>query len=147
MNKIKVLFVCTHNSARSQMAETFLNILGSDKFEAESAGLEVGTLNPYVIRVMKELKIDISGNKTKNVFDFYRQGKLYQYVITVCDAHISERCPVFPGISEKINWSFEDPSAFTGSYEEILDKTRILRDQIMAKIQVWIEEVTLKSSM
>ncbi len=145
MDKIKVLFVCVHNSARSQMAEAFLNLFGHDDFEAESAGLDAGNLNPYAVEVMKELKIDISGNKTKNVFDFYKEGKLYQYVITVCDENSSEKCPVFPGITKKLNWSFEDPSAFTGTFEEILDKTRIVRDQIMAKTQVWIEEMRLKN--
>jgi arsenate reductase len=95
---------------------------------------------------MRELKIDISKNKTKNVFDFFRQGKFYNYVITVCDESSAEKCPIFPGVTKTIHWNFEDPSAFTGTYEEILDKTRIVRDQIMAKIQVWVEELRLKHS-
>ena len=146
MDNFKVLFVCVHNSARSQMAEAFLNIIGHGDCEAESAGLEAGILNPYVVEVMRELKIDISKNKTKNVFDFFRQGKFYNYVITVCDESSAEKCPIFPGVTKIIHWNFEDPSAFTGTYEEILDKTRIVRDQIMAKIQVWVEELRLKHS-
>ena len=146
MDNFKVLFVCVHNSARSQMAEAFLNIIGHGDCEAESAGLEAGVLNPYVVEVMRELKIDISKNKTKNVFDFFKQGIFYNYVITVCDESSAEKCPIFPSAAQKLHWSFEDPSAFTGTYEEILDKTRIVRDHIMAKIQVWVEELRLKHS-
>src|SRR5574344_130132 len=97
MEKIKVLFVCIHNSARSQMAETFLNQLGGDKFEAESAGLEPGNLNPIVVDAMKEIGIDISNNKTNSVFDFYKSGKRYHFVFTVCDEASGEKCPIFPG--------------------------------------------------
>src|SRR4051812_29736560 len=117
---IKVLFLCIHNSARSQMAEAYLKKFGSDTFEAESAGLETGTLNPIAVEVMKEDGIDISGNQTKDVFNFFKQGKKYQYVITVCDAEASDRCPVFPGLVKKINWSFSDPSKFEGTDEEKL---------------------------
>src|SRR6185436_1684805 len=123
MNKIKVLFLCIHNSARSQMAEAYLKKFGGENFLAESAGLEAGKMNPLAIEVMKEEGIDISQNKTKDVFDFYKEGRLYQYVVTVCDPEASERCPIFPGMVEKINWSFEDPSSFTGTQEEKLAKT------------------------
>lgn len=131
---IKVLFVCVHNSARSQMAEAFLNDLGKDKFIAESAGLEPGFINPLAVEVMKEAGYDISGNKTKSVFDFYKQGKFYNYVITVCDESNSERCPIFPGMVQRLHWSFNDPSSFTGTDEEKLAKTRIVRDEIKEKI-------------
>lgn len=134
MEKIRVLFVCVHNSARSQMAEAFLNNLAGDKFEAESAGLEPGKINPLVIDVMKEMGIDLSGNRSKSVFDLFKQGHIYQFVITVCDEASAERCPVFPGITKGLNWSFEDPSKFTGTYNERLSKTRLIRDQIKSKI-------------
>src|SRR3990167_5775132 len=97
MDKKRVLFVCVHNSARSQMAEAFLKQLAGDRLEAESAGLEPGKLNPVVVETMKEVGIDISQNKTKSVFNFYKQGKQYDYVITVCDESQSGQCPVFPG--------------------------------------------------
>jgi len=141
MDKTKVLFVCIHNSARSQMAEAFLKKYGGDRFEVESAGLEPGKLNPVVVEVMKEVGIDISQNKTKSVFDFYKQGKLYSFVVTVCDEAQSERCPIFPGIAKKLHWGFTDPSSFTGSTEEKLAKTREVRNQIETKIKDWIREL------
>jgi arsenate reductase len=137
----KVLFVCVHNSARSQMAEAFLNHLGGDGFIAESAGLEKGTLNPLVVEVMKETGIDISGNQTKSVFDFLKQGKTYDYVITVCDAASGERCPVFPGKSFRLHWEFDDPSGFSGTYEQKLSRTRKVRDEIKARVEQFIKEV------
>lgn len=141
MEKQKVLFVCIHNSARSQMAEAFLNKLGADRFTAESAGLEPGTLNPVVVDAMKEAGIDISRNQTKSVFDFYKQGKLYDYVVTVCDESQSERCPIFPGGAQKLHWGFTDPSSFQGPQEGKLAKTREVRDQIEAKIKDWLRSV------
>jgi arsenate reductase len=138
--KYKILFVCIHNSARSQMAEAFLNQLGGDQFEAESAGLEPGLLNPNVVQVMAETGIDISGNQTKAVFDFIQQTKSYQAVITVCDAASTERCPVFPGKVKRIAWSFADPSGFTGSKMEILAQTRKVRDAIKEKVFDFIQE-------
>ncbi len=141
MDKKKVLFICVHNSARSQMAEAFLNRLAGDRFIAESAGLEPGTLNPVVVEVMKEAGIDISGNKTKSVFDFYKQGKRYDYVITVCDESQSKSCPVFPGALKQIHWGFDDPSAFTGTYREKLEKTRRVRDQVKTALEQWVKTV------
>lgn len=136
MHKARVLFVCIHNSGRSQMAEALLRHFGGDKFEAESAGFEPGKLNPIVVEVLKEIGIDISQAKTKSVFDLYKQGRMYQYVVTVCDESSSERCPIFPGvIRERMHWSFQDPSSFQGSHEEKLAKTRVVRDQIKAKIE------------
>ena len=126
----KVLFLCVHNSARSQMAEAFLKRMGADRFEAESAGLEAGTLNPYVVRAMLEKGIDISGNPTKSVFDLFDAKRVYQVVVTVCSKEAAEKCPIFPGLSEKLHWPFADPSTFTGSDEEIMDQVRQVRDQI-----------------
>ena len=142
MNKKRVLFVCVHNSARSQIAEAFLNALAGDRFEAVSAGLEPGKLNPLVVEVMKEAGIDISRNQTKSAFDLFKKGELFSYVITVCDAASAEQCPLFPGLlTAQIHWSFPDPSAFTGTYEEKLAQTRILRDTIKDKIEIWLREV------
>src|SRR3974390_273355 len=98
------------------MAEAFLNFLAGDRFEARSAGLEPGTLNPLAIEVMKEAGIDISENRTKSVFDLYKKGELFSYVITVCDEASAQRCPLFPGLlTARIDWSFAAPSAFTGT--------------------------------
>lgn len=136
----KILFVCIHNSARSQMAEAFLNQLGDDALVAESAGLEPGKLNPNVIKVMQEAGVDISKNETKSVFELFRQGKVYQAVITVCDAASAESCPIFPGVVKRMGWSFPDPSSFTGTPEEILEKTSKVRDQIKETVGAFIEE-------
>jgi arsenate reductase len=138
MKKKKVLFICVHNSARSQMAEAFLKKYGGDLFEVESAGLEPGELNPIVVEAMKEVGIDISQNKTKSVFDFHKQGKQYDYVITVCDESQSLVCPVFPGKGQRLHWGFPDPSSFIGSFEEKLNKTIEVRNQIEAKIKDWL---------
>ncbi|MBF0230853.1 MAG: arsenate reductase ArsC [Desulfamplus sp.] len=139
--KIKVLFICVHNSARSQMAEAFLKELGGGRFFVESAGLEAGNLNPLAVEVMKEAGIDISGNKTKSVFEFYKQGKSYNYVITVCDPSAGEQCPIFTGITKRLHWSFDDPSSLTGSYEEKLEKSRKIRDQIKEAVENLIKEI------
>ena len=106
MDKLKVLFVCVHNSARSQMAETFLNHLAGDKFKAESAGFEPTKINPIVVEVMKEIGFDITNNQTKSVFDFFKQGRQFDYVIAVCDAANGERCPIFPRVDKKIKLVF-----------------------------------------
>ncbi|UPT75478.1 MAG: arsenate reductase ArsC [Elusimicrobiota bacterium] len=141
MGRARVLFVCIHNSGRSQMAEALLRRIGSERFEAESAGFEPGTLNPVVVAALKEIGIDISAAKTKSVFDLFKQGRMYQYVVTVCDESSSERCPIFPGVvRERMHWSFRDPSAFEGTAEEKLAKTRVVRDEIKAKIEAFIKE-------
>ncbi|MFA5117335.1 MAG: arsenate reductase ArsC [Candidatus Omnitrophota bacterium] len=144
MDKKKVLFVCAHNSARSQMAEAFLKQKANDRFEAESAGLEPGKLNPLVIEVMREIGIDISQNKTKSVFDFYKQGRRYDYVITVCDESQAQKCPVFPGTAatQRIHWGFDDPASFEGSREEKLERTRSVRDNILQRIDSWLRSVS-----
>ena len=139
INKIRVLFVCVHNSARSQMAEAFLNTLAGDKFSASSAGLEPGTLNPLAVEAMKEVGIDISKNITKSVFDLYKTGAFFAYVIAVCDAEAAQRCPTFPGITRTLVWSFPDPASFTGSWEERLARTRQVRDAIRAKVEELIK--------
>jgi arsenate reductase len=139
MVRTKVLFVCIHNSARSQMAEAYLNHLGTDLFEAESAGLEPGNLNPLAVTVMKEEGIDIAGNRTKDVFEFLRQGRRYDIVVTVCDETAADRCPVFPGPGKRVHWGFADPSALTGSEEERLAAARQIRDQIKHRVEAFVK--------
>lgn len=146
MDKKRVLFICVHNSARSQMAEAFLKQMAGDRFEVESAGLEPGKLNPMAVEAMREVGIDISQNKTKSVFDFLQQGKQYDYVITVCDESQSGKCPVFPGSGKKLHWGFDDPSSFQGTRDEILAKTRRVRDQIKHRIAEYDRVAWLKTS-
>ena len=139
MKKQSVLFVCIHNSARSQMAEAFLNQICREQFEAHSAGLEPGRLNPVVVQVMKEIGMDISANKTKAVSDFLERQ--FDYVVTVCDETSAERCPVFPGNTRRLHWGFPDPSAFQGSPDLRLMRTREVRDAIKSKVEEWCQEV------
>jgi len=136
----KVLFVCIHNSARSQMAEAFLNEFAGEALMAESAGFEPGELNPNAVQVMKEAGIDMSSKKTQGVFDLFKQGRLFHAVITVCDAASAEGCPIFPGVVKRLGWSFRDPASFTGTQEEILEQTRAVRDEIKATVLAFIEE-------
>jgi len=135
---VKVLFVCVHNSARSQMAMTFLNEYGKDLFVAESAGLEKGTLNPYVIKSMAELGYDISNNETNEVFEYYKQGRSYSFVIKVCDEMNGQRCPIFPGALHEEYWNLPDPAAFKGSEIEILKQVNDIRDEILKRVQAFI---------
>jgi arsenate reductase len=138
MEKTRVLFICIHNSARSQMAEAFLNEFAGDRFAAESAGLEPGILNPLVVKAMNEIGIDISTKPTRSAFDLLRQGNWYGWVITVCDESQAEACPIFHGAGRRDHWSFPDPAAFTGSEEEKLEQVRRLRDRIAAKVKEWL---------
>ena len=139
--KQKVLFICVHNSARSQMAEAFLNLTCPDYFEAHSAGLEPGALNPLAVEAMKAIGIDISGKQTQGVFDVFKSGQFFPYVITVCDETSAERCPIFPGVTKRLHWSFPDPAALTGGHQERLDGVRKIRDQIRARIEMWCDEM------
>jgi len=143
--KQRVLFVCIHNSARSQMADAWTNHLFGDYLEAESAGLEPGTLNPLAVRAMQEVSIDISGKSTRGVFDLYNAGKLYSYVITVCDQASGERCPIFPGLSSRLHWSFPDPAALQGTDDEKMVEVRKIRDAIRETIESWAGEIVARS--
>ena len=132
MTPIRVLFVCTHNSARSQMAEGFLRRLGGSAYEAASAGTEPGELHPLAIAVMAEEGIDIGGQRAKPVDDFVQQQ--FDYVITVCD-DANESCPIFPNARHRLHWSFPDPSAAGGTREERLAVFREVRDGIKARVK------------
>jgi len=141
MSTKRVLFVCIHNSARSQMAMTYLNHYGSELgFEAESAGIEPGSLNPLAVEAMRLDGLDISNNPTNSVFDFYKEGRLYRYVITVCDPEAAEKCPVFAGVAKRIQMGFKDPSSFTGTQEEKIAKTIEVREEIKQAVLSFIEQ-------
>ena len=133
MNKSKVLFLCTHNSARSQMAEGLLRNLAGDRFEVYSAGTEVTHVRPLAVAAMQEIGVDISGQESETL-DLYL-SEPFEYVVTVCDA-ANEACPVFPGAKERLHWSFEDPSKVAGTEEERLAVFRRVRDEIQARIEM-----------
>ena len=142
--KKRVLFICVHNGARSQMVEAWLNTICGEYFEAQSAGLEPGTLNPLAVQVMAEAGIDISKKKTQAVFDVFKSGQLFAYVITVCDKASAEKCPIFPSPATRFHWSFADPSEVQGCETAKLEQVRLIRDEIRAKIEQWCEEVCLQ---
>jgi arsenate reductase len=142
--KERVLFLCIHNSARSQMAAAFLKQIAGDRFEVESAGLEPGKLNPLAVAAMRDAGIDISKNGTQSVSALFEAGRRFEHVISVCDAASAERCPVFPGAASRLNWSFADPSAFTGSEAERLRQTIAVRDEIRATVEDWASNVLVR---
>lgn len=133
--KKKVLFICVHNSARSQMAAALLNKHCGEFFEAQSAGLEPGVLNPLGVEVLREIGIDISKNKTQAVFDVFKSGQLFPFVVTVCSESEAQGCPVFPGVTTRLHWPFSDPSKLTGSHEERLEGTREILREIEARVK------------
>lgn len=136
MEKLKVLFICTQNSARSQMAEEFLRQFAGDCFEVESAGLEpAAAVNPLVVEVMAELGLDLSQKKPQSVFDLFKAGRIYDFLITVCDSGAAERCPVFPGMAQRWHWPFPDPAKAAGTREEQLAEVRRIRDLIRERVQ------------
>jgi arsenate reductase (thioredoxin) len=139
MEKSRVLFLCTGNSARSQMAEAFLRKYAGDRFEAHSAGLEPKDLNPVTVKVMKEAGLDMSGHRSKGIGEYL--GKVhFQYLITVCD-DAEKNCPtVWPGVNQRLHWSFEDPAKFEGTDEQKLAKFRQVRDLIDTKMKAWLAE-------
>jgi arsenate reductase (thioredoxin) len=139
MGKIHVLFLCTGNSARSQMAEAFLRHHAGNQFEVYSAGLEPRPINPLIIRVMEEIGYDLRDQYSKDVAQFlFRQH--FGYVITVC-ARAEASCPIFPGTVMRLSWPFDDPAAFEGSEAEKLAKFREVRDQIDQRIRSWLSDL------
>ena len=139
MEKQRVIFLCTGNSARSQMAEAFLRKAGGDRFEVYSAGLQPKGINPLTIQVMEEKGFDLSRQRSKGVQEYL--GKvLIHTLITLCD-DAEKNCPkVWPGINTHLHWSFEDPSAFEGTDAQKLEKFRQIRDQIEKRINSWLKE-------
>jgi arsenate reductase len=140
MEKQKILFICVHNSARSQMAAALLNRRCAVEFQAQSAGLEPGKLNPLAVEALRQIGIDISGNKTQRASDLWKAGQEFDFVITVCSEAEAEGCPVFPGVTTRLHWPFDDPSKFTGTDTEKLEQTCRVRDQIKAKINSFCRE-------
>jgi arsenate reductase (thioredoxin) len=138
IKRIRVLFVCLHNSTRSRIAEAFLNHLAGDRFAAESAGLEPAPLYLPAVEVMKEIGIDISQQKAKSVFDLFLRCRSYQHVVTICEKTDAERCPTFPGEVKVYHWALADPTLPQKTPEEQRIRTRAIRDQIKAQIEQFI---------
>ena len=135
----RILFLCTGNSARSIMAEALLRYYAGDRFEVYRAGLESKGINPYTIRVMNEVGLDVSSGRSKDVMEFL--GKVHVgYVITVC-SNAEERCPIFPFSTQRLHWPFEDPAAFVGTDDEKTAKFREVRDLIDQRIRAWLQEL------
>lgn len=141
MKKISVLFICVHNSARSQMAEAFLKLQGGDGFEVESAGLAPTNINPLVVEAMAEKGVDLSGAETQSAFELFRDGRLFQYVITVCDDANEKQCPLFPGLVQREHWPFEDPADLAGTHEQKLAGVRRIRDRIEEAVTAFVGRV------
>lgn len=135
MTKSRVLFICVHNSGRSRIAEGFLNTRCGEFFEAQSAGLEPGTVNPLAAEVMQERGIDITRKPSQAVFDVWRSGPVFTYVISVCSESDAAGCPIFPGPAKRLHWTFPDPSRVTGTEAEKLAQVRKIRDAIAEKIE------------
>ena len=138
MKKPNVLFLCTGNSARSQMAEAMLREHGGDRFEVFSAGLEPSVINPFTVKVLNEADIDTSGQYSKPLTTYI--GKMdFDFLITVC-SNADEKCPYFPGMGKRLHWPFEDPAALAGSDEKKTAKFREIRDLIEEKVKTWLNE-------
>jgi arsenate reductase (thioredoxin) len=137
MSLVRVLFLCTHNSARSQMAEGLLRHLAADRFEVASAGTEARGVNPLAVRAMAEIGVDLRGHTSKTLDRFL--GERWDYVVTVCD-NANESCPVFPGPLTRMHWSFDDPSAAAGDDARRLAVFRRVRDEIRARIEAWLAQ-------
>jgi arsenate reductase len=138
MIKSRVIIICTRNSARSQMVEAFLRQYAGDRFKVTSAGLDPQPIHRYTIAVMREIGYNLRDHYSKSAGDWL--GYYFRYIITVC-AEAEQGCPIFPGISTRLYWPFEDPAAFEGTEEERLHKFREVRDQIDARVQAWLREL------
>lgn len=142
---VQVLFLCTGNSARSQMAEAFLREMGGEEFEVFSAGMEPKGIHPLTVKVMEEIGYDLSGHRSKGFQEFLGKQH-FHYLITVCD-DAEENCPrVWPGVNQRLHWSFEDPAAFVGGEADKLAKFRLVRDQIREKIREWLDQLRSEAS-
>lgn len=139
---IKVLVICGHNSGRSQMAEAFLREYGKGRIDVESAGLDPRPVNPLVIEVMKEAGHDLSNARSDSVFQFFKEGRLYDHVITVCNAEQDKRCPTFPGIAKRHHWPFPDPEELAGTHDQKLAALRLIRDDIARKVREWVQIIS-----
>lgn len=135
----KVLFVCVHNSARSRMAEAFLRAVGRGRFEVTSAGFEPRAVHPLVVEAMALIDVPlVSTGPQPSVFDLFKAGRHFHYVIGCCDEEQGQRCPLFPGVTKRLSWSFPDPASFTGTHDEKLAKVVEVRDAVREQVVRWV---------
>jgi len=147
MTKLRILAICIHNSARSQMAEEYLRLYADDLFNVQSAGIEPGSINPIVTRLLLEDGIDITGKGTRSVFDLHREGESFDYVIAVCDPEAQELCPIFPAERKRLHWPFPDPSRAQGTEAEKADFVRSIRDRIRSKVAEFVAAYRLTGTI
>jgi arsenate reductase len=146
-NRDRILFLCNHNSARSQMAEAWLKLLAGDRLDAESAGFDPRPINPLVVEVMREIGVDLAGKESQSVFDVYRRGTAFQFVISVCSRNVEVNCPIFPGAHRnRFRVIFPDPSLLKGPHEEQLEGIRRIRDGIRREIELFLHWVNAGAS-
>jgi arsenate reductase len=138
MEKTRIMFVCIHNSARSQMCEAFVRHNAGNRFDVHSSGIEAGKLNPLVVQAMAEIGISMEDQYAKPAKEYIDRNEAFDYVVTVCDESSAERCPLFPGKFTRMHWGFPDPSALTGSDEEKLKAIRPIRDAIQKRVTEWL---------
>lgn len=141
MSQHSALFICVHNSARSQMAEEFLKLRAGGDWRIESAGFEPGSINPLVIEAMREVGVDLSAKQTQSVFDLFKQGKTFEFVTTVCEESEGGSCPIFPGMTHRLHLPFKDPSKLEGDDAHKLAEIRIIRDNIKLMIDEFVDWV------
>ena len=139
-NRVRIMFVCIHNSARSQMCESFVRHYAGDRFDVHSSGIESGRLNPLVVQAMAEIGISMEGQFAKPAKDYIDRNETFDYVVTVCDESSAERCPMFPGKHTRLHWGFPDPSAIQGTDEEKLAGIRPIRDAIEKRVKQWLSD-------
>ncbi|MCF7942198.1 MAG: arsenate reductase ArsC [Spirochaetia bacterium] len=140
MEETRIMFVCIHNSARSQMCEAFVRHYAADRFDVHSSGIEAGALNPLVVEAMKEIGISMDGQYAKPAMGYIERDEPFDYVVTVCDESSAERCPMFPGTHKRMHWGFPDPSAIQGTDEQKLAGIRLIRDAIEQRVKSWLAE-------
>lgn len=146
-DQIKVLFVCIHNAARSRMAEALLRNLGGTRFEVTSAGYEPHEVNPLVVEALHLTGLSVAESGPQpSVFDLFKAGKMFAYVIVVCDEEHAQKCPLFPGVTQRLSWSFPDPSTFTGSHRERLARVVEVREAIRGRIETWVRSLDITPS-
>jgi arsenate reductase (thioredoxin) len=142
---IKVLFVCVHNAARSRMAEALLRARGGDRFEVTSAGFEPHEANPLVVEALAKIGLSLPTTRSQpSVFQLFKGGAHFHYVVSVCDDAHGQKCPLFPGVNKRVSWSFPDPSTFTGTYDEKLARVIEVREAIGRRLDDWLETLAAR---
>ena len=144
MQKRRVLFMSPVNDSRTQMAEALFNSLAGDEYEAWSAGFQPGELSPVTVKVMREIGLDISAQRTKKLFELYRSGMLFNHIVALCDLSVGEKSPIYPNHRYYIEWSTPDPDAFASTEEERMRRLRRCREELKQRIGEWLQELSVR---